>query len=383
MPTTTKFIWDDQNYLAEADGSNTINVVYTNEPQQYGNLVSTRISTTTSYHHFDAIGSTRQLTSAAGHVTDSTTYDAWGNVISRSGATGSTLLWIGVKGYYYDQESGVCYVRRRSVNPKIAIWMTRDPLQFADALQRPYAYVLNRPISRRDPSGLDDESVNNWDRFSVVSKPPGFQDHSIRQSSFPHPLCSNCAIFQWEWDFDQLIAWKGAPPQSFPTAMPQGQTNIPEIANVWLQRVEVDYSCDLCVVGITNTSPVHGNFHWWEFASIQILPNSPNPSVVATDQHIGHIEQYWTESRVGFKHCTETRTMTVYYGDVYNVAAPPNCTVLGEDDTEPGTIVNRRCVRSGSFGQHGDPMLEWGFTIECAFHGNTPRCSVASTINIG
>ena len=66
VPTTTKYIWDDQNYLAEADGSDTINVVYTNEPEQYGNLVSTRISGSTSYHHFDAIGSTRQLTNAAG-----------------------------------------------------------------------------------------------------------------------------------------------------------------------------------------------------------------------------------------------------------------------------------------------------------------------------
>ena len=42
MATTTNYIWDDQNLLAEADGTNTINVVYTNEPEQYGNLVSSR-----------------------------------------------------------------------------------------------------------------------------------------------------------------------------------------------------------------------------------------------------------------------------------------------------------------------------------------------------
>ena len=33
MPTT-KYIWDEQNYLAEADGNDTINVVYTNEPEE-------------------------------------------------------------------------------------------------------------------------------------------------------------------------------------------------------------------------------------------------------------------------------------------------------------------------------------------------------------
>ena len=111
MPTTTKYIWDDDNYLAEADGSDTINVVYTNEPQQYGNLLSTRISSTTSYHHFDAMGSTRQLTNAAGAVTDTATYEAWGNVVTRTGTTGVKLLWIGQLAYYFDSETRLYWVR--------------------------------------------------------------------------------------------------------------------------------------------------------------------------------------------------------------------------------------------------------------------------------
>src|SRR5262249_26008973 len=78
VPTTTNYIWDEQNYLAEADGTNTINVVYTNEPERYGNLVSTRLpvagTPTTVYHHFDAIGSTRQLTNAAVTVIDTMIY---------------------------------------------------------------------------------------------------------------------------------------------------------------------------------------------------------------------------------------------------------------------------------------------------------------------
>src|SRR4029450_5202274 len=95
MPTTTNYIWDEDNLLAESDGSNVVQTVYTNEPQQYGNLVSSRISGATSYHHFDAIGSTRQLTNAAGAVTDTVTYDAWGNVVNRTGSTSMMRLWIG------------------------------------------------------------------------------------------------------------------------------------------------------------------------------------------------------------------------------------------------------------------------------------------------
>src|SRR5712664_3094499 len=106
MPTTTNYIWDDDNLLAEADDSNVVQTVYTNETQQYGNLVSTRISGTTSYHHFDAIGSTRQLTNAAGTITDTVIYDAWGNVVNRVGATATKRLWVGVLTYYTDPETG-------------------------------------------------------------------------------------------------------------------------------------------------------------------------------------------------------------------------------------------------------------------------------------
>src|SRR5437899_12171651 len=113
MPTTTNYIWDEQNYLAETDVSNVVQTAYTNEPQQYGNLVSSRISGTTSYHHFDAIGSTRQLTNSAGTVTDSVIYDAWGNVVNRTGTTGIVFLWVAVVEYYFDVETGQIYIRER------------------------------------------------------------------------------------------------------------------------------------------------------------------------------------------------------------------------------------------------------------------------------
>jgi len=71
MPTTTKFIWDDDNLLAEADSTDTINVVYTNEPQRYGKVISGRLPGTTNCHEFDGLGATRQLTNSGGNVTDS------------------------------------------------------------------------------------------------------------------------------------------------------------------------------------------------------------------------------------------------------------------------------------------------------------------------
>src|SRR5438067_13661225 len=127
MATTTKYLWSNGNIIAEADENDTINVVYTYEPQQYGNLVSTQIAGTTYYHHYDALGSTRQLTNAAGTVTDRIIYDAWGNVVSRTGTTPISMLWIGEVGYYYDVEIGSFSVRERPYEPLIGRWSALDP----------------------------------------------------------------------------------------------------------------------------------------------------------------------------------------------------------------------------------------------------------------
>jgi RHS repeat-associated protein len=161
--TTTNYIWDEQNYLAETDQNNVVQTVYTNEPKQYGNLVSSRISGTASYHHFDAIGSTRQLTNSAGTVTDTVIYDAWGNVVSRSGITVIAFLWTGEIEYYLDPETGLYHVRERAYGPVIGRWTAIDPLQFdGGVLNHSYIYSNNSPALHIDPTGLMSWKTTNY-----------------------------------------------------------------------------------------------------------------------------------------------------------------------------------------------------------------------------
>jgi RHS repeat-associated protein len=151
--------WDGRQWggwrslLAEANGTNTIQTVHTNEPQQYGNLISSRITGTTSYHHFDAIGSTRQLSRTAGAVSDTVICDAWGNIIMRTGTTAIALLWMGELGYYFDQETGTACVRERIYDPEIARWLSRDLLWPLETLDW-FIYALNNPCTNADPTGL-------------------------------------------------------------------------------------------------------------------------------------------------------------------------------------------------------------------------------------
>src|SRR5262249_14613824 len=99
---TTKHVWDWQSILLEADGSNIIQVVYTLEPIVYGTLISQRRSGTSSFYLFDGVGSTTQLASSSGSVTDSYLYDSFGNILLASGLTANAFRYVGRLGYYYE-----------------------------------------------------------------------------------------------------------------------------------------------------------------------------------------------------------------------------------------------------------------------------------------
>jgi RHS repeat-associated protein len=160
---TTKFIWDGENYLAETDGADATAAIYTNAPLQFGKLVSQRRGTTTSFFHFEALGSTRNLTASNQAASDSYIYSAFGEPVASTGSTVNPFRFIGELGYYSDSETANVYVRRRPLRPVLALWLTFDPATFPTPVffasatggdVTLYRYVRNRPVLLVDPSGL-------------------------------------------------------------------------------------------------------------------------------------------------------------------------------------------------------------------------------------
>ncbi len=155
--TVTTMLWDEENILLETDGADSTQVVYTLEPQVYGNVISERrlesgLWVPKSYH-FDALGSTRNLTDTNETVTDTWLFDAWGNIVSHTGTSSPPFLWIGEVQYYYDPETGLFTIRVRIYGPTISRWLSVDPLGFEDGRSL-YLYAMNNPLSHIDPSGL-------------------------------------------------------------------------------------------------------------------------------------------------------------------------------------------------------------------------------------
>jgi RHS repeat-associated protein len=82
---------------------------------------------TLSYYGFDGHGSVRFLMGTSGNITDTYTYDAFGNIISRwyggSGATPNNYLYCGQQ---FDPDLGLYYNRSRYLNPNTGRFWTGE-----------------------------------------------------------------------------------------------------------------------------------------------------------------------------------------------------------------------------------------------------------------
>jgi RHS repeat-associated protein len=149
---TSKFVWDAENILVETNASDVIQAVYSQEPVVYGNLISQYRSATTSFFHFDGLGSTDQLTNGVGTVTDRYVYMAFGIIVANTGSTVTAFKFVGRQGYVRDSDLDQMLVRARHYSPTLGRFISPDPepISFVPTL---YEYVRNSPALLGDPSG--------------------------------------------------------------------------------------------------------------------------------------------------------------------------------------------------------------------------------------
>ena len=107
----------------------------------------------TSYYGYDGHGSVRFLTDASGAITDTYTYDSFGNMISRTGTTPNNYLYCGEQ---WDPDIGFYFLRARYMNPSTGRFLSMDvyegyPYQ-PSSLQK-YVYGEADPVGKSDPSG--------------------------------------------------------------------------------------------------------------------------------------------------------------------------------------------------------------------------------------
>ncbi len=189
------YVYDgDGNRVAKTVGGVTTNyLVDTNNPTGYAqvvdelqsgvvvksftyghDLISQRCTPFTgncglSFYGYDGHGCVRFLTNATAAVTDTYDYDAFGNLISRTGATSNDYLYSGEQ---FDANLGFYYLRARYINPESGRFWTVDGfdghITESKSLHK-YTYADSNPTNRVDPSG----------NFSIAETVQTIQSYSI------------------------------------------------------------------------------------------------------------------------------------------------------------------------------------------------------------
>ena len=98
---------------------------------------------------------------AVGNVVVSYAYDAWGAPIGKSGALAETLGTVQpfrYRGYVYDEETGLYYLRSRYYTPKWGRFVNADSYigKMTMLSHNLFLYCHNSPIFRIDASGCED-----------------------------------------------------------------------------------------------------------------------------------------------------------------------------------------------------------------------------------
>ncbi|HEU5123921.1 MAG TPA: Ig-like domain-containing protein [Verrucomicrobiae bacterium] len=107
----------------------------------------------TSFYGYDGHNNVRYLTDLNGIVTDTYDYDAFGNLIARTGSTENHYLFTGEQ---FDPDLNLYYLRARYHNPDTGRFWTQDSFEgngSDPASLHKYAYCGNNPINAYDPSG--------------------------------------------------------------------------------------------------------------------------------------------------------------------------------------------------------------------------------------
>ncbi len=153
---TTNYTLHGKNIVHMSDGSNDLHFFYDAQ-----NKPAVVVFNGTAYAYlYNLQGDVIGLVDSNGAKMVSYSYDAWGKMISKTGSLASTLGTIQpfrYRGYVFDEETGLYYLRSRYFNPNLCRFVNADShLGFRGEIfaHNVYTYCVNSPVCLLDNDGL-------------------------------------------------------------------------------------------------------------------------------------------------------------------------------------------------------------------------------------
>lgn len=143
---TTSYLYDGNDIVQEIGGS-AVGASYVRSLNIDEPFVR-QMASGNEFYHTDELGSTLALSSAAGAMAVSYSYEAFGKT-TVTGISSNPFQYTGRE----NDGSGLYYYRARYYTPHSQRFISEDPLEFESGDTNRYAYVFNSPTNDTDPTG--------------------------------------------------------------------------------------------------------------------------------------------------------------------------------------------------------------------------------------
>jgi RHS repeat-associated protein len=148
---TSVYAYDGDNMVEETNGTGTVVARY-EQTQNIDEPLAMLRSGATSYYHADGLGSVTSLSSSAGAIANTYTYDSFGKLTASTGSLVNPFRYTARES---DTETGLYYYRARYYDPNAGRFLSEDPIRYSGGVDF-YAYAGNNPTNRTDPDGMGD-----------------------------------------------------------------------------------------------------------------------------------------------------------------------------------------------------------------------------------
>lgn len=138
------------------------------------------------FYTVDHLGSTREMTNAAGDVAAQYFYDPYGKATKLQGTLIPDFQYAG---YYAHAASGLNLTLTRAYNPEFGRWINRDPIGEEGGVNL-FAYVGGNPVNRLDPYGMAEGGAPDMNNYyggytRYGKKKPKYEENWSTRVWFP------------------------------------------------------------------------------------------------------------------------------------------------------------------------------------------------------
>jgi len=196
----TKYTLHGKNVVHMTSGTDELHFFYDAQ-----NRPAVVVYNGTAYAYVKSLqGDIVALLNGAGNVVVSYAYDAWGAPIGKSGSMAETLGSVQpfrYRGYVFDEETGLYYLRSRYYNAVLSRFINMDSVLLKGILQsNQQAYCINNPILYSDSNGHDFlEDI--WKLICDAID----ENQRIAQQNAQAELDAKRAVVHSVWDFFQSV----------------------------------------------------------------------------------------------------------------------------------------------------------------------------------